>query len=65
MIVGELYYSLNSGRIYRYDEEVKGQHSLVIIKPGPNEPEYMKGRCLEYRGLCPLMLIPATKDHWK
>lgn len=64
MTANKLYYSLNSGRIYRYNGDFLGQHSLEIVKTSPGEPEYMKGRRLEYRGHHPLMLIPATEEHW-
>jgi hypothetical protein len=65
MIAGERYYSHNSGRIYRYKGGCRGRHSLVIVKTSPSEPAYMRGRCLEYRGPCPLSLVPATDEHWK
>jgi len=64
MTANKLYYSYNSGRIYRYNGGFLGLHSLEIIKTSPSEPESMRGRCLEYRGHCPLMLIPATEEHW-
>ena len=61
MIVDELYHSFNSGRIYRYNGEFLGQHSLEIVKTNRNEPESMRGRRLEYRGPCPLCLTLATE----